>query len=56
MMGLFEVMITKMAFKFGVNNLIFVRGRLILMLIVSQMSIIFVISVSNDPIINTIYA
>ena len=65
-MGLFEVVIPKIAFKFGAINFNFLRVRLgevrqgydmlIFMLFASQMSIIFVISTSNNPIISTIYA
>ena len=59
--GLFGVMILKKAFNFGAKNLKFIRVRLsyvmfILMLFVPHMNIIFVISTSNDHIINTIYA
>ena len=65
-MGLFMVVvIPKMAFKFGAN-FIFIRVRLgqvmldyvmvILLLFAPQISMIFVISTSNNPIINKIYA
>ena len=53
-----------MTFKFGAKNFDFIRVRLgqvrlgyvmlIFMLFPPQMSIIFVISTSNNPIINTI--
>ena len=65
-MVLFEVVIPKMTFKFGANNVNFIRVRLgqvrlgydmlIFMLFAPQMSIIFVISTSNNLIINIIYA
>ena len=65
MIRLYEVLIPKMAFKFSANNLNFIRVMLgqvrlgyvmlILMLFVPQMSIIFAISTSNNPIINKIY-
>ena len=55
-----------MTFKFGANNVNFIRVRLgqvrlgydmlIFMLFAPQMSIIFVISTSNNLIINIIYA
>ena len=55
-----------MTFKFGAKSFNFIRARLdqvrlgyfilILMLVAPQMSIIFVISTSNNPIINTIKA
>ena len=66
-MRLFEVVIPKMAFKCGANNFNFIRVRLgqvrlstylmlIVVLIAPQVSIIFAISSSNNPIINKIYA
>ena len=65
-MRLFDVVIPKMSFKFGANNINFIRvvlGQvrlgyvmLIFMLFAPQMSIIFVIGTSNNPIIKTIYA
>ena len=53
-----------MTFKFGANNFNLIRVRLgqvrlgyvRSMLFAPQMSIIFVISISNNPIISTIYA
>ena len=65
---LFEVVIPKIAFKFGANNFNFIRVRLgqvrldldtlckFLCYLHHKMSIIFVISTSNNPIINTINA
>ena len=58
-MGLFEVVIPKKTFKFGAKSLNYIRVRLgyvmlIFMLFPPQMSIIFVISTSIYPIINTI--
>ena len=58
------MVIPKMAFKFGAYNFNFIRVRLgqvrlgyvTLMLFAPQMSIIFAISTSNNPIINKIYA
>ena len=65
-MGLFEVGIPKMTFKFGANNFKFIRVKLgqvrlgyvmlICMLFAPQMSLIFVVSTSDNPIISTIYA
>ena len=61
-----ETVIPEMAFKFGANHFNFFRvglgqvrfcyAILFVMLFVPRMSIIFVISTLNDPIINTIYA
>ena len=58
------MVIPKIIFKFGEENFNFIRVRLgqvrlgyvmlIFMLFAPQMSIIFVISTSNNPIINTI--
>ena len=60
-MRLLEVVIPNITFKFGANNLNFVRVRLgyvmlcyvmlILMLFMPQINIIFAISTSNNPII-----
>ena len=65
-MGLLEVVISYITFKFGANNFNFIRVRLgqvrlcyvmlILMLFAPQMNFIFAISTSNNPIINKNYA
>ena len=58
-MRLLEVVIPNITFKYGANNLNFIRVRLgyvmlILMLFAPQMNIIFAISTSNNTIINKI--
>ena len=70
-MRLLEVVIPNITFKFGANNINFIRVRLgqvrlgpvrlgyivlILMLFGPQINIIFAISTSNNPIISKIYA